>query len=85
MIKKLGFISHASKVMPKILQAKLQQYMNRELTDIQAGFRKGRGTRDQIVNIHWTIEKARKFQRNICLTDYSKVFGFVDHNKLENS
>ena len=85
MIKKLGFISHASKVMPKILQAKLQQYMNRELTDIQAGFRKGRGTRDQIVNIHWTIEKATKFQRNICLTDYSKVFGFVDHNKLENS
>ena len=85
MIKKLGFISHASKVMPQILQAKLQQYMNQELPDIQAGFRKGRGTRDQTVNIHWTIEKARKFQRNICLTDYSKVFDFVDHNKLENS
>ena len=81
MIKKLGFISHASKVMPQILQAKLQQYMNRELPDIQAGFRKGRGTRDQSVNIHWTIEKARKF----CLNDYSKVFGFVNHNKLENS
>ena len=85
MIKKLGFISHASKVMPQILQAKLQQYMNQELPDIQAGFRKGRGTRDQTVNIHWTTEKARKFQRNICLTDYSKVFDFVDHNKLENS
>ena len=64
MIKKLGFISHASKVMPQILQAKLQQYMNQELPDIQAGFRKGRGTRDQIANIHWIIGKAREFQKS---------------------
>ena len=60
MIKKLGFISHASKVMPQILQAKLQQYMNQELPDIQAGFRKGRETRDQIANIHWIIEKSKR-------------------------
>ena len=71
--------------MLKILQARLQQYMNCELPDIQAGFRKGRGTRDQIANIRWIIEKARKFQKNICFTDYAKAFDSVDHNKLENS
>ena len=77
-------ISHGSKVMLKILQARLQQYMNRELPDVQAGFRKGRGTRDQIANIHWIIEKAREFQKNIyfCLIDYAKAFDCVDHNKL---
>ena len=77
-------ISHASKVMLKILQARLQQYMNRELPDVQAGFRKGRGTRDQIINIRWIIEKAREFQKNIyfCLIDYAKAFDCVDHNKL---
>ena len=75
---KIVLISHASKVMLKILQASLQQYMNRELPDVQAGFRKDRGTRDQIGNIHWAIEKAREFQKNIyfCFIDY------VDHNKL---
>ena len=69
-------ISHASKVMLKILQARLQQYVNRELPVVQAGFRKGRGTRDQIANIHWSIEKAREFQKNIyfCFIDYAKVF-----------
>ena len=73
-----------SKVMLKILQARLQQYMNCELPDVQAGFRKGRGTRDQIVNIHWIIEKAREFQKNIhfCFIDYAKAFDYVDHNKL---
>ena len=73
--------------MPKILQARLQQYMNRELPDVQAGFRKGRGTRDQIANIRWIIEKAREFQRIIycCFIDYAKAFDCVDHNKLENS
>ena len=76
--------SHTSKVMLKILQARLQQYMNRELPDVQAGFRKGRGTRDQIANIHWTMGKAREFQKNIyfCFIDYAKAFGCVDHNKL---
>ena len=76
-----------SKVMLKILQARLQQYMNRELPDVQAGFRKGRGTRDQIANIHWIIEKAREFQKNIyfCFVDYAKAFDCVGHNKLENS
>ena len=71
----------------KILQTRLQQYVNQELPDIQAGFRKGRGTRDQIANIPWIIEKAREFQKNIyfCFTDYSKAFDYVDHNKLENS
>ena len=69
----------------KILQARLQQYMNQELPDVQAGFRKGRGTRDQIANIHWIIEKAREFQKNICFIDYAKAFDCVDHNKLENS
>ena len=70
--------------MLKILQARLQQYMNREQPDVQAGFRKGRGTRDQIANILWIIEKAREFQKNIyfCFTDYAKVFDCVDHNKL---
>ena len=72
---------HASKVMLKILQARLQQYVNRELPDVQAGFRKGRGTRDQISNIHWIIEKAREFQKNIsfCFIDYAKAFDCVDH------
>ena len=73
--------------MLKILQARLQQYMNQELPDVQAGFRKGRGTRDQISSIHWIIEKAREFQKNIyfCFTDYAKVFDCVDHNKLWKS
>ena len=78
----LALISHASKVMLKILQARLQQYMNCELPDVQAGFRKGRGTRDQIVNICWIIKKAREFQKNICFIDYSKAFDYVGHNKL---
>ena len=83
----VALISHASKVMLKILQARLQQYVNHELPDVQAGFRKGRGTRDQIANICWIIEKAREFQKNIyfCFIDYSKAFDCVDHNKLENS
>ena len=70
--------------MLKILQARLQQYVNRELPDVQAGFRKGRGTRDQIANIHWIIEKAREFQKNIyfCFIDSAKAFGCVDHKKL---
>ena len=75
-------ISNASKVMLKILQARLQQYMNCELPHVQAGFRKGRGTRDQIANIFWIIEKAREFQKNICFVDYAKAFDCVDHNKL---
>ena len=71
-------------VMPKILQARLQQYVNHEIPDVQAGFRKGRGIRDQIANIRWIIEKAREFQKNICFCfiDYAKAFDFVDHNKL---
>ena len=77
-------ISHASKVMLKIIQARLQQYVNHELPDVQARFRKGRETRDQI-NICWIIEKAREFQKNICFIDCIKAFDFVDHNKLENS
>ena len=70
--------------MLKILQARLQQYVNRELPDAQAGFRKGRGTRDQIANIHWIMEKAREFKKNIyfCFIDYAKAFDCVDHNKL---
>ena len=68
--------------MLKILQARLQQYMNLELSDVQGGFRKGRGTRGQIANLHWIIEKARECQKNICFTDYAKVFDYVDHNKL---
>ena len=73
--------------MPKILQARLQQYVNHELPDVQAGFRKGRGTRDQIANICWIMEKASEFQKNIyfCFTDYAKAFDCMDHNKLENS
>ena len=80
----IALISHASKVMVKILQARLQQYMNYELPDIQAGFRKGRGTRDQIANIPWIMEKAREFQKNIyfCFIDYAKAFDCVDHKKL---
>ena len=77
-------LTHTSKVMLKILQARLQQYVNHELPDVQARFRKGRGTRDQIANIHWIIEKAREFQKNIyfCFIDYAKAFDCVDHNKL---
>ena len=80
----IALISHASKVMLKILQARLQQYVKRELPDVQAGFIKGRGTRDQIANICWVIEKAREFQKNIyfCFIDYVKAFDCVDHNKL---
>ena len=79
-----ALISHASKVMLKILQARLQQYVNRELPDVQAGFRKGRGTRGQIANIHWIIQKARQCQKNIyfCFIGYTKTFDCVDHNKL---
>ena len=73
--------------MLKILQARLQQYVNQELSDVQAEFRKGRGTRDQIANICWIIEKAREFQKNIyfCFINYTKAFAYVDQNKLENS
>ena len=73
--------------MLKILQARLQQYTNRELPDVQAGFRKGRGTRDQTANIRWIIKKSREFQKNLCFCfiDYTKAFDSVDHNKLENS
>ena len=80
-------ISHTSKVMLKILQVKLQQYVNQELPDIQTGFRKGRGIRDQIANIHWIIEEEREFQKttDFCFIDYAKAFDCVDHNKLENS
>ena len=80
----ITLISHASKVMLKILQARLQQYVNQELPDVQAGFRKGRGTRDQIADIHWVIEKGRELQKNIhfCFIDYTKAFDHVDHNKL---
>ena len=80
----IAVISHASKVMLKILQARLQQYMNCELPDVEAGFRKGRGTRDQIAKTHWIIEKAREFQKNIyfCFIDYAKPFDCVDHDKL---
>ena len=79
-----ALISHTSKVILKILQARLQQYVNREFPDVQAGFRKGRGTRVQIVNICWITEKAREFQKNIyfCFNDYAKAFDCVDHNKL---
>ena len=79
-----ALISHASKVMLKILQARLQQYVNHELPDVQTEFRKGIGTRDQIVNILWIIETAREFQKNIyfCFIDYTKAFDYVNHNKL---
>ena len=77
-------LSCTSNVMLKILLARLQQFVNRELPDVQAGCRKGRGTRDQIANIHWIIEKAREFQKNIylCSIDYTKAFDCVDHNKM---
>ena len=80
----IALISHTSKVMLKILQARLQQYVIFELPDVQAGFRTGRGTRDQISNIRWIMEKAREFQENIyfCFTDYAKALDCVDHNKL---
>ena len=83
----IALISHSSKLMLKILQVRLQQYVNRELPDVQAGFRKGRETRDQISNILWIMEKAREFQKNIyfCFIEYAKAFDSVDHNKLENS
>ena len=79
-----ALISHTSKVMFTILQARLQQYVNHELPDVQAGFRKGRGTREQIANIFWIIKKAREFQKNIdfCFIDYVQAFDCVDHNKL---
>ena len=80
----IALISHTSDVMLKILQARLQQQTNHELTDVQASFRKGKGIRDQIDNIHWVIEKAREFQKNICFCfiDYAKAFDCVDHDKL---
>ena len=80
----IALISHASRVMLKILQARLQQYGNHELTDVQAGFRKGRRTRDQIANIRSIMEKPREFQKNIyfCFMDYAKTFDYVDHKKL---
>ena len=80
----IALISHTSKVMLKILQARLPQYVNQKLTDVQAGFRKGRRTRDQIANIHWIMEKAREFQKNtyFCFIDYAKAFDCVDHKKL---
>ena len=80
----IALISHASKATLKILQARLQQYVNSELPDVQAGFKKGRGSRDQIANIHWIIQKAREFQKNIyfCFIDYDKAFDCVDQNKL---
>ena len=85
----IALISHASKVMLKILQARLQKYVNYELPDVQAGFRKGRGTRDQIANICWIMEKAREFKKNVYVyfysIDYAKAFDYMDHNKLENS
>ena len=80
----ITLISHANKVMLKILQARLQQYVNHEIPDIQAGLREGKGTTDQIANIHWIVEKVREFQKNIyfCFIDYVKAFDCVDHNKL---
>ena len=88
MLKLLHNCTHLTcKVMLKILQARLQQYVNHELPDVQAGFRKGKGTRDKMANIYWITEKAREFQKNIyfCFIDYAKAFDCVDHNKLENS
>ena len=83
----IALISYASKVILKILQVRLQQYVNCKLQDVQAGFRKGRGTRDQIANIRWITEKAREFQKNIflCFIDYAKAFDCVNHDKLKNS
>ena len=82
--QKITFISHAGKVILKILQTRLQQYVNWELPDVQVGFRKGIGTRDQIANIHWITEKTREFQKNLCFCfiDYAKAFDCVDHSKL---
>ena len=82
----IALISHTSKLMLKILQARLQQYVNHEFPDVQAGFRKGRGSRDQIANIRWIIENAREFQKNICFCfiDYAKAFECVDHNNFWN-
>ena len=81
---RVALISHASKVIHKILHARLQHYLNQELPDVQAGFRKGKGTRDQIANIHWIIEKAREFQKNIylCFINYYVAFDFIDHDKV---
>ena len=86
-VQTIMLILHANKFVLKIFQARLQQYVDQELPDVQAGFRKVRGTRDQIANIHWIAEKAREFQKNIyfCFTDYAKAFDCVDYNKLENS
>ena len=83
----IALISHASKLILKTFQARLQQYMNSEFPDVQAGFRKGRGSRDQIANICWIIKKAKDFQKNIyfCFIDYAKAFECVHYNKLENS
>ena len=80
----IALISHASKIMLKILQARLQQHVNTELPDVQAGFRKGRGNRDQTANTHWFTAKAKEFQKNIyfCFIDYAKAFDCMDHNKL---
>ena len=80
----IALISQASKVLLKSLQARLKQYVNRELPDVQGGFRKDRGTRDQIANVCWIIKKARRFQKNVyfCFIDYAKTFAYVDHNKL---
>ena len=80
-------ISHASKVMLKIFQARLQPYVNCEIPNVQAAFRKGRGTRDQMANIHWIIKKSGEFQKSIyfCFIDYAKALDCVDHKKLENS
>ena len=87
LLHSIALMSHASKIMLKILQARLQQYVNHEIPEVQAGFRKGRETREQIANIRWIIEKARVFQKNIYFwfIDYAKAFDCVDHNKLENS
>ena len=81
---RIALISHASEVMLKIPQARLEQYVNHKLPDVQVRFRKGRGTRDQIANFHWIIEKAREFQKNIyfCFIEYAKAFDYVDDNKL---
>ena len=83
----IAHISCSNKLMLKILQARLQQKVNHKIPDVQAGFRKGRGNRAQIANIHWIIDKTREFQKNVyfCFIDYPKAFHFVDHNKLENS
>ena len=80
----IALTSHVSKEMLKILQVKLQQDVNQEFPDVQAGFRKGRETKDQIAKIHWIIEKVREFQKNICFINYTKAFDCVDHSKLKN-